>query len=426
MAKGCSVKIALIIEHFDPARGGAENYTFWLAEQLALRGHEVHAVCHDSARKRHQYQAAHQGASHDVQRSANAGRSPEVPGPRGVSVHRLPAIKLSTGIGFRQFGIAAKNWCSRNKPDVAHSMTVAWPGDLYHPHAGVYARIQQQSIASRESAPSANFKRLMLQLSGKQRTLLTMERRSAQAMADQRPWKILCISPAMREDFRSIYGTSDGKMTLLENPIMTPPPSEQQIVKDRQWFRELYALAPDDRVAVFVGHDFRRKGLSWAIRTVAQCRTPWKLLVVGLGKVKDHIALARELGVTDRVKFIGPTRETNAVYSAADALLLPTFYDSFGLVALEALAFGLPVISTRFLGCSAYIESHKLGTIVDSPHQCAAMAAALDAVEKQFPDRMELAGRAIAAGQALLPAAHLDKLEALYLRCRHAKVKLRT
>jgi UDP-glucose:(heptosyl)LPS alpha-1,3-glucosyltransferase len=420
------LKIALIIEHFDPSRGGAENYTFWLAEQLARRGHDVHAVCHDSARKRHKYQAAHQGASHDVQRSAHAGKSPEVAAPDGVNVHRLPAIKLSTGIGFRQFGIAAKNWCRLFKPDVAHSMTLAWPGDLYHPHAGVYARIQQQSMSSRESPQSASFKRLMLQFSGKQRTLLTLERRTAQAGADQQPWKILCISPAMEEDFRSIYGTADNKMTLLENPIMTPPPQAQQIHKDRQWFRDLYALAPDDRVAVFVGHDFRRKGLSWAIRAVAQSKTSWKLVVAGLGKVKNYLALAQELGVADRVKFIGPTRATGAVYSAADALLLPTFYDSFGLVALEALAYGLPVISTRFLGCCAYIENHKLGTIVDSPRECAAMAAALDAVKTQFADRMDLATRATAAGQTLLPAAHLDKLEALYGQCRNAKLKSRS
>ncbi len=420
------MKIALIIEHFDPSRGGAENYTFWLAEHLARRGHDVHAVCHDSARMRHKYQAAHHGASHDVHRSANAGKSPEVAAPDGVHVHRLPAIKLSTGIGFRQFGIAAKNWCRAFKPDIAHSMTLAWPGDLYHPHAGVYARIQQQSVSSRESPQSANFKRLMLQFSGKQRTLLTLERRCAQAAADQQPWKILCISPAMEADFRSIYSTAENKMTLLENPIMIPPPQAQQIHKDRQWFRELYALAPDDRVAVFVGHDFRRKGLSWAIRAVAQSRTSWKLVVAGLGKVKNYIALAQELGISDRIKFIGPTRATGAVYSAGDALLLPTFYDSFGLVALEALAYGLPVISTRFLGCWTYIENHKLGTIVDSPRDCAAMAAALDAVKLSFADRTDLARRATVAGQTLLPAAHLDQLEALYAQCRSAKVKSRS
>ncbi len=419
------MKIALIIEHFDPSRGGAENYTFWLSEQLARRGHEVHALCHDSARKRHKYQAAHEGASHDMQRSRQAGKSPDVPAPDGVHVHRLPAIKLSTGIGFRQFGLAAAAWCKAHHPDVAHSMTVAWPGDLYHPHAGVYARIHQQSISSRESSKAANLKRLMLQFSSKQRTLLTLERRAAQVPADQQPWKILCISPTMEKDFRSLYNTAGSKLALLENPMMVAPPDAAQIQKDRQWFRDVYALSPEDRVAVFVGHDFRRKGLSWAIRAVAQTETSWKLVVAGLGKVKNYIALARELGVTDRIKFIGPTRVTGAVYSAADALLLPTFYDSFGLVALEALAYGLPVISTRFLGCCAYIENHKLGTIVDSPREFLAMANALDAVATRFPDRTALAAAAIAAGQTLRPAAHLDQLEALYVRCRTAKLKVR-
>ncbi len=412
------MKIALIIEHFDPARGGAENYTYWLAEQLARRGHEVHAVCHDSARRRHKYQAAHQGASHDVQRSANAGKSPEVAAPDGVRVHRLSAIKLSTGIGFRQFGTAARNWCLDHQPDVAHSMTVAWPGDLYHPHAGVYARIQQQSISSRESPQAASFKRFMLQFSGKQRTLLTLERRAAQAGPDGQPWKILCISPAMMEDFRSIYSVAPGKMTLLENPMMVHPPDAQQMRRDRQWFRDMYAISQTDRLAVFVGHDFRRKGLSWAIRAVAASKTSWKLVVAGLGKIKDYVAMAQQLGVADRVKFIGPTRATAAVYSAADALLLPTFYDSFGLVALEALAYGVPVISTRFLGCAAYIEHHRLGVIVDSPREYAAMAVALDGVQLRFPDRLSLARQALAAGEALLPDAHLRKLEALYMQCR--------
>lgn len=419
------MKIALIIEHFDPSRGGAEAYTFWLAEQLALRGHEVHAVCHDSARRRYRYQAAHQGASHNAQRSADAGKPHDVAAPEGVRVHRLSAIKLSTGIGFRQFGTAARNWCREHKPDIAHCMTVAWPGDVYHPHAGVYARIQQQSISSRESLRAAGFKRLMLQLSGKQRTLLTLERRAAQAAADQRPWKILCISPVMVEDFKSIYGTADGKLSLLENPMMTLPPEDHKIQQDRQRFREMYALAGTDRVAVFVGHDFRRKGLAWAIRAVAESKISWKLLVVGLGKVREYVALAQRLGIGDRVKFIGPTRATGAVYSAADVLLFPTFYDSFGLVAMEALTYGLPVISTRFLGCCAYIENHKLGTIVDSPREFSAMASALDALETQFPDRLDLARRALAAGQSLSSDAHLDKLEALYLRCRSAKLKLR-
>ena len=418
------MKIALIIEHFDPSRGGAENYTYWLAGQLVGRGHEVHVVCHDSARRRYKYQAAHQGASHDAQRSADAGKPHEVAVPDGVRVHRLPAIKLSTGIGFRQFGAAAKNWCGEHKPDIAHSMTVAWPGDFYHPHAGVYARMQEQAVSARESPQAAAFKRIMLQFSGKQRTVLSLERRAAESGPDRQPWKILCISPAMEKDFKTIYDVAAEKITLLENPMMTPPPDTQRIQRERQWFREMYALAGTDRVAAFVGHDFRRKGLSWAIRSVAESRTSWKLVVVGLGKVKDYVELAARLGVAERVKFIGPTQATGTVYSAADVLLLPTFYDSFGLVALEALAYGLPVISTRFLGCADYIVQNTLGVIVDSPREYSAMAKGLDAVETQFPDRVNLARRAVAAAEALLPEPHLDKLEALYLRCHNSRLKL--
>ena len=62
---------------------------------------------------------------------------------------------------------------------------------------------------------------------------------------------------------------------------------------------------------------------------------------------------------------------------------------------------------------------------MDSPREFAAMAQALDAVAARFPDRAALARLAVAAGRTLRPAAHLDKLEALYVRCRNAKLKLR-
>lgn len=407
------MKIALIIEHFDPTRGGAENFTCWLAGQLVSLGHDVHVLCHNSARRRHKYQAATQAASHDAARSVSAG-DPVAAMVDGVQVHRLAALRLSSGVGFRQFGRAAERWCRLHKPDIAHSMTVAFSGNLYHPHAGVYRRIQAQAVASRETVPRAGWKQFLLSVSGKQRALLSLEQRVSQGVGSGRPWGIICISPMMRRDLTALYGVPVNRLPLLENPLMLSRPAERDMVAMRKWFRDMYKINNNDRVAVFAGHDFRRKGLAAAVRAVAAAKTPWRLLVVGLGKVRPYLDMARRLGVADRVVFVGPTREMTRVYSAGDALLLPTFYDSYGLVAMEALTCGLPVISTRFLGCGELLAAHGLATIVDSPRDVAGLAAALDSVDTAWDRRAERADKTFEVAAASRPENYMRSLIELY------------
>ncbi len=79
-----------------------------------------------------------------------------------------------------------------------------------------------------------------------------------------------------------------------------------------------------------------------------------------------------------RILFVGPTKRMEEVYAAADALILPTFYDSFGLVVLEALGHGLPVVSTEFLGAGYLVKENGVGVIVGSPKDVEGMAAALE------------------------------------------------
>src|SRR4051812_42486932 len=122
------MKIALVIEHFDATRGGAEHIAVWLAGKLAERGHEGHVLCHDAKRRLQAMRGATLGASHDAQRSEHAHGRSQAEAPSGVIVHKLKGFKLSTGLGFRMFGRKARAWCRRHKPDVAHSLTVAWSG----------------------------------------------------------------------------------------------------------------------------------------------------------------------------------------------------------------------------------------------------------------------------------------------------------
>jgi glycosyltransferase involved in cell wall biosynthesis len=110
------------------------------------------------------------------------------------------------------------------------------------------------------------------------------------------------------------------------------------------------------------------------------------------------------------------------VYAAADALILPTFYDSFGLVVLEAFSHGLPAISTEFLGASYLIKQSQAGTIVPTPRDTQAMADALKSLPPtDSPEGLALAARAREASQGMLPAEYFDKLLALYEQLRTEK-----
>lgn len=410
------MRIALIIEHFDSARGGAERMTVWLAQQLAKRGHQVHVVCHNTSANINKYRRATLGASWDADRSAQS-HPHEQDVTEGVHIHKLGGIKINTAIGFARFGAHASKFCDEHHFDICHSMTVAWPADIYQPHAGIYARIQMQAIASREGMDS-HFKRLMLTLSPKQQTLIALEKNAFRPVDKGGVRCVLSISGMMTRELETIYDVEASRVVEIENPRMTDPPDLTQAAEKRAWLRSHLGLSADARVAVFVGHDFRRKGLRWAIEAIAKTQQQWSLLVVGLGKARDYIDQINAAGLQNRVKLLGPTREVNTVYMAGDALLLPTFYDSFGLVAIEAMAHGLPVISTEFLGASEVIKRNQAGTIVPTPRHTDDMARALDSLPVSGVEADALRQRAITGAGGMPGDAYVDRVLELYERMK--------
>jgi len=118
----------------------------------------------------------------------------------------------------------------------------------------------------------------------------------------------------------------------------------------------------DVKTFLFVG-DFR-KGVKTCIRALASLPTG-TLRCIGSTPPGPYAAFAKELGVTDRVEFSGPTRQIASQYRCADALLLPTPYDAFGMVVLEAMASGLPVIVSREAGAAELIRDGENGLILD-------------------------------------------------------------
>ena len=121
------------------------------------------------------------------------------------------------------------------------------------------------------------------------------------------------------------------------------------------------------QVVLFVG-EYRRKGLATVIRALGALQDPHvHLLAVGKGDTEHYQALAAQAGIADRVTFAGPTGDIEQVFGAADLFAFPTYYEPFGMVITEAMASGLPVITSRSAGASEMITEGVSGLLLDRP-----------------------------------------------------------
>jgi glycosyltransferase involved in cell wall biosynthesis len=158
---------------------------------------------------------------------------------------------------------------------------------------------------------------------------------------------VVALSRAEADDLVTTYGRVRARLEVIPNGVdldrfRPPSPSERSAARTR------LGLGDEERIAVFVGHEFDRKGLSFAIRGLAHAEG---VLLLVIGGSDDIIAAANEeaqsAGVGTRVLFLGPRYNLRSYLAAADLFVLPSAYEANALVVLEALASGLPVVTTR-------------------------------------------------------------------------------
>jgi glycosyltransferase involved in cell wall biosynthesis len=163
---------------------------------------------------------------------------------------------------------------------------------------------------------------------------------------------VVALSPDEVAALRRAYGRIRPPIEVIGNGVDTDvfrPPTAGQ----RRSARATFALDDEARVALFIGHEFGRKGVDLAIEALVDA--PTVLLLVAGGETPESIAWARAVaegfGVSERVLLLGPRTDLALFLAASDMFVLPSRYEPYGLVVLEALASGLPVISTP-VGCA--------------------------------------------------------------------------
>lgn len=175
---------------------------------------------------------------------------------------------------------------------------------------------------------------------------------------------VICNAEMIKREIIEDFDIDAKKIHVIYNSIDCSrfvPAQEAQ----RAALRQQFGLPADAIVFSFVGSGFERKGLASAIRAIAG--TEALLIVVGQDKAENRYrALARSLGCEGQIRFLGMQKETLPFYQLSDGLLLPTLYDPFPNVILEAMACGLPVITSTSCGGAEFIEQGKNGFYCDA------------------------------------------------------------
>jgi UDP-glucose:(heptosyl)LPS alpha-1,3-glucosyltransferase len=205
---------------------------------------------------------------------------------------------------------------------------------------------------------------------------------------------IVVNSEMVREHFRLFYKVSVDDLWVVRSAIDTARFAEHDRPRRRLEWRQRWGIKVDEVAGLFVAMNYRLKGLEPLLHAVSLLpkEAPFRLLVAGHQRSGHYERLARQLGINQRLRFLGPRRDIDNCYFASDFLVHPTFYDPCSLVALEALACGLPVITTRANGANELLTPPNEGYVIDNPHDHASLAKAMQ--ELLDPARRSACARA--------------------------------
>ena len=179
--------------------------------------------------------------------------------------------------------------------------------------------------------------------------------------------KFIAISTMVKNDILKHYHCSQDKISVVYNGVDLKRFHPENKTSHRQGVRKELGIPESSILILFVGSGFERKGLKYLLQATQYLRSEdWGLVIMGKGRWDQYLQFAPE-NLRSRIIHKEPVPEIEKYYSAADIFALPSIYEPFGNANLEALATGLPIITTLHCGAADIIQHNLNGLIVENP-----------------------------------------------------------
>ena len=187
---------------------------------------------------------------------------------------------------------------------------------------------------------------------------------------------LAAVSGLTAREITSHFGRRD--VTVIPNAVDLARFNMLERLRRRPSARQSLQISPAEFVALLVGNDWKNKGLTSLLNAAAaNLRYPFRILVVGRDSRAPFVSEMQRLNLQGRVTFAEPSADVMQFYAAADAYAGPSLHDSFALPPLEAMACGLPVITSAKNGGSQAIHDGVDGFILSDPKDFAALSRLL-------------------------------------------------
>jgi UDP-glucose:(heptosyl)LPS alpha-1,3-glucosyltransferase len=194
--------------------------------------------------------------------------------------------------------------------------------------------------------------------------------------------QILLLTPHEIPAYQKFYGTEQERFHLLPPGISRVEFSREKQQAARQKIRSAHGWNELNYLLLFVGSGFRVKGLERVIHGLAalpgEIRKRTQLAVIGQNRPGIFAARAKRLGVSENVHFLGGRNDVPEWLLAADLLVHPAHSESAGMILLEAMTAGLPILTTASCGYAFHIENANAGIVLSQPFDQSAFNRRLD------------------------------------------------
>lgn len=203
---------------------------------------------------------------------------------------------------------------------------------------------------------------------------------------------LVALSPTVQADLMRFYNVPASDITVIPNGFSPSEFNPQRRANGRDSMRRKLGFDDSQRVVIFAANELERKGFGPLLRAIASLDDERVcLLAVGRLDASAYAGEIERLKMAHRVRFTGATSDVASFYAAADLFALPTQYEAWGLVIVEAMACGLPVVTSRLAGASVAVREGQSGHLLDDPDDVESIARALKPLlrgEHETPDEI--------------------------------------